>query len=171
MPLVLGSSTTDCCSIRECNPDIRTSPDIKTYQRHYWETVTMSVKMSCLHGSDSVLESYSSNLRGQELSIICKFSARCRNSWILLYLNVKKNTTAIILDLKFRAAVHTEQEISYRVRTVNSQIIVDEESEPQPVASHSLWCNSKTLDRKHVSQTTNCYIRSLQDIYRTCYFS
>jgi len=40
MPLVLGSSTIDCCSIRECNPDIRTSPDFKTYQRHYWGTVT-----------------------------------------------------------------------------------------------------------------------------------
>jgi len=44
----------------------------------------------------------------------------------------------MIVDLKFRAAVLTEQEISSTVRTVNSQIIVDEESEPQPVASHSL---------------------------------
>jgi len=127
--------------------------------------------MSCFHGSDSVLESYSSNLRGQELSIICKFSARCRNSWIPLYWNVRKGITAMIIDLKFRAAVQTEQEISSTVRTVNSQIIADEESEPQPMASHSLWCNLKKLNRKHFSQTTNCYIRSLQDTYRTCYFS
>jgi len=77
----------------------------------------------------------------------------------------------MILDLKFRAAVQTKQEISYTMRTVNSQIIVDEESEPQPVASHSLCCNLKNLNRKHVSQTTNYYIRSSQDIYRTCYFS
>jgi hypothetical protein len=64
----------------------------------------------------------------------------------------------MILDLKFRAVVQTEEEISYTVRTLNSQIIVDE-SEPQPVASHSLCCNLKDLNRKHVSQTTNCYIR------------
>jgi len=71
----------------------------------------------------------------------------------------------MIVDLKFRAAVQTEQEIFSTVRTVNSQIIVDEESEPQPMASHSLWCNLKDLNRKHVSQITNGYIRGLQDTY------
>jgi hypothetical protein len=38
----------------------------------------------------------------------------------------------MILDLKFRAAVQNEQEISYTVRTENSQIIVDDESDHRP---------------------------------------